>query len=329
MRLRVTVRKARGLIWLMNVGAIFCLCLVFFTIYNKARADEFRTRSSRFFRDRLLCLVSEEKKKNVDPVFTDYSSLWEVSIDGSRPEKTGSDTGKDRPPDPGRDPLCQVIEVTIIVKVPRACKTGLARVKYLKGTDEPRELFREYFVERGDPLKPPYDAEPYFGKVLEIDPGRILFSWLGEEVEMALGGGESGANGALGAAAARSPVKEYLGRPPEETVLIEEDTWALSRQEYHEIIRNHEKILEQVNVTEIRNPETGKKTIELTSVEKDSLAYKRGLRQGDRLKSINGFPVSTKAGAVNYVDSNPDLGIYVLEVERVGRSVFLTYVYGE
>lgn len=330
MRLRVNIRKTKGLIWLMNVVVIICIILVFITIYKKDRAGEFRTRSSKFFRDRLLSQVSEEKIRTSNVAnINRYSSIWGATIDGSRFKKPGENTGPKQPKDPGRDPVAQVIEVTMIVSTPQDSKTGLARLNYLKTTQEEKEMYREFFTQEGDTLKPPYDGEPYFGKVLKIDPERVVFSWLGEEVELTPKGLKSAADGAMIAAASKSPLKKYHGRPPEKTVLVEENTWALSRQEYHEITENHEKILKQVNVTEIRNPETGKKTVELTSVEKDSLAYRRGLRKGDRLKSINGFPVSTKAAAINYVENNPDLGTYVVEVERMGRSVFLTYVYGK
>ena len=326
MRLRVNVRKTKGLIWLMNVVVIICIILVFITIYKKDRGGDFRTRSSKFFRDKLLSQVSEEKVRTDRVVnINRYAAIWGATIDGSRIKKPGGDTDLVTKKDPGRDPAADVIEVTMIVSSPKASEHGLARLNYLKTTEEQPELYREYFAMEGDRLKPPYDGEPYFGKVIKIEPERVVFGWLGAEVSRI----PKELHSAAATAPTKSPLEKYRRRPPEKTVKVEENTWALSRNEYHEIKRNHEAILKQVNVSEIRNPKTGKKTVELTEVKEDSLVYKRGFRRGDRLKSINGFPVSTKAGAVNYVDSHPDLGTYVVEVDRMGKSVFMTFVYGK
>ena len=329
MQMRVNIRKPKAAVWLMNVMAFFMIFSLFITIYQKATAGEYHSRPSADFRERLLVDVTgDDKKPERAGPFDRYRAIWTAVIDGS-PLINGTASGPKIPEEPVRDPVAQVLEVTLIVGTSRDSDARCARIKYLKTTSEQKELFCEYFTEEGESLKPPFNDDPYFGRLLRIEPERVVFSWLSEEVELEPRKIGSATYETVMATATSSPLKEYLGRPPEETLLVDENTWALSSKEYREITQNHEELLNEVAVAEIRNPETGKKTVELTAVEEDSLAYRRGFRKGDRLRSINGFPVSTKAGAVKYLEGNPDLGIYVVEVERMGRIVDLSYVCGK
>ena len=61
-------------------------------------------------------------------------------------------------------------------------------------------------------------------------------------------------------------------------------------------------------------------------LESSSLAAKRGLRQGDVIKSINGVAVNSREEAVTYV-KGPGKGRsrYDVVVERSGRLVTFTY----
>ena len=328
MRLRVNIRKVKAAVWLLNILAVFCIVLVFITIYKKERSGQFKHRSSEDIRAKLVSEVVDVSRGGDRVVnINRYSALWEARIDGSRKMEETAGPEPDDGLKAANDPVDQVIEVAMIVSTPKAPGESKVLLKYLKEVEERKEMFRDIWNGEGDPLKPPYDEPPCSGKILKIEPAAVTFSWFGKEVELGPKELQSSADRAMSSGSFPQSPEMRFRKPPSETVEFEPGKWAISRSEYQEVNQNYETMLDQVGLVTIRNPETGKKSIKLSSVDEDSIVYKRGFRSGDVLISINGFPVSSKSAAINYLKQHPDDGRYVVEIDRHGRRVTQTFVY--
>lgn len=333
MRLFLNVRRTRGLVWVFNVVTILCIVFVLFSMLKKVREGEFKSRPQDVFLKKLQSGVSKDdqgtaRQKNIN----DHSSLWRVSIDGTRrKDKTAGETTKPADLIPKNEQIASVLEVTLILHSPKAPEESKARIKYLNESSTEKTIARNLWSREGDPLKAPYDKSPREGKVLRIEESQVVFMWYGEEVALGPKGFESSADRILKKETASkvpdTPLQKYRNRPPAETEEFKPGHFALSEKEYKQVTENYENILKDVTLTTYTNPETGKKSIKLGDVKEDSIVYKRGYRKGDILISINGFPVSSKAQAINYCKQHPNEGTYVVEIDRMGRRVYKTYYY--
>jgi len=319
----------------MSILAVLCIMFVFVTIFKKKRAGEFTRRPTEVFKERRDSAITADRKgPSSRQDINRYSSLWRARIDGSRSRDPNELVEESTKFVPGNETIGEILEVTGIVNSAKAPVESKARLKYLKEINDEKVLWRELWSQEGDSLKVPYSDPPYSGKVVKIEESKVTFTWFGEEVslkpnEFKSAGSEDLEEGSEDSPIARDPTERYRRKPPSETEEYEPGHYALSRKEYKEINENYEAILRNVSIASYTNPETGKKSVKLSSVDKKSLVYKRGFRSQDVLISINGIPCSTKSAAVNYFKQHPNEGKYVIEIERMGRRVFKTFYYDD
>ena len=85
---------------------------------------------------------------------------------------------------------------------------------------------------------------------------------------------------------------------------------------------DYEQILSRDISSETHYDKDGKRAgIKITRVESDSIAAQHGGQSGDVIKSINGFPVSSKQEAIAFAKKNSDrYEIWQVEVENLGRT---------
>jgi len=329
------VRKTKGILWMLNGLAVVGILFVLVTIVKKDRAGEFRSRSSEVFKKKLLSEITANSHGTTRiRDINKYSALWKARIDGS-PRKDlskGGDT-EPKPLVPENEPIGNVLEITMLVYAPKDSHESKVCLHYLKEGEvkEVKSIRKKLWSREGDPLSPPYDAPPSKGKILKIEESRVVFSWFGKETALEPKSFVSPADAAMGKTKDHTfphdPLKKYRKRPPKETLEVKPGEYALSRKEYRLVTEGYDQILKKVSLATYRNPKTGKESIKLGSVGKDSIVARRGFSTGDILISINGIPVSSKAGAINYFKQHPHEGKYTIEIERMGRRVYKTFYY--
>jgi hypothetical protein len=334
MRLFLNIRRTKGAIWAMNVIAILCIMFVFVAIFQKQRAGVFKPRPTEAFKKKLQSGASDERiGASREANLMNYAALWEARIDGSlRKDRAEEAAAANVDAGPRNEPLENVLGISMILHTPGTPEESKVRLVYLKEVNQEVSITRHLWSEEGDPLKPPYDADPCLGKVIKIEESEVVFSWFGEEVSLGPKSFVSAADKAMARAGGgegfpEDPLKRFRNNPPQETEEYQPDHYALSENEYKQVSEGYEKLLDEISLTSTTNPDTGKKSIKLGSVNEDSLVYRRGFRGGDVLISINGFPISTRAGAINYFKQHPDEGRYIVEIDRMGRRIYKTFIY--
>jgi hypothetical protein len=106
-----------------------------------------------------------------------------------------------------------------------------------------------------------------------------------------------------------------------------ENFWNVPKEEVDYWDEFGESVAEDVAVLPVTDPETKKAVgIQVKTIAKGSIVARRGVKQGDILKSINGQPVGSRQEAVNYF-KGPGKGLtrYKVVIERNGRDITITY----
>ncbi|HET6202081.1 MAG TPA: PDZ domain-containing protein [Planctomycetota bacterium] len=65
--------------------------------------------------------------------------------------------------------------------------------------------------------------------------------------------------------------------------------------------------------------------LRINSIRPGSISEGKGLKPGDIVRSINGTPVRSKEGVIEYAQSHPDLRSFTLEIDRLGLPLTLQY----
>jgi len=327
---RMSVRRSKALAWTLNILIIFGISFLFLVIYKEKEEGKFRSTDPNLFINRLK--QGEERQdsggsRKID--INDYAALWKAPISGIKKqvEEAGPTEETIQVTD---DPISDVVQVMVILKASNP-EDSRVRLFYPKsGADAEKPFKLDIWSKEGDPLKPPYDAHPFNGKVLRIEEDQVIFSYRGQEEALSPEfvnprSAQEVAAGAPGASGIPEEVQEKFAEPPEETVEIKPGQFYLSRKEREYWNKDWEQELKSTPVAAIKNKRTGKTQLTLTSVPEDSMAAKRGFMKNDVLLSINGVPVHTKASAINYFKEHPGEGTYVVEVLRNGRPVSKTF----
>ncbi len=125
-------------------------------------------------------------------------------------------------------------------------------------------------------------------------------------------------------------------RTPEEDFKLGPIKGALKKTENHYEMpveeagwwgRNYEQVANQVALQPVKDPETGRPDgVLVKKITAGSMAQRRGLLPGDKIKSVNGTPVNSRQDAINYY-KGPGKGLnrYLVVIERKGRLITLTY----
>ncbi|HEX5012499.1 MAG TPA: PDZ domain-containing protein [Planctomycetota bacterium] len=113
---------------------------------------------------------------------------------------------------------------------------------------------------------------------------------------------------------------------PAETTQLQEGHWIIGSHDRERLAQDALQFLDQeVNVRTITPAGGGFSSLQITEVKPGSLAAQVGAQDGDRILSINGMPMSSLSGAVNWFDQNPGQSQYVVVYERNGKQDCLTF----
>jgi hypothetical protein len=325
------IRRTKGLVWTLNIVAIFCIAGLFLVLYQKKAKGEFKRRDIKIYKNALEKGINKEQtsgNKRID--INDYNALWLANISGRKKVV-------EAPPVEGPDekvqesPLSEVVQIMVILESNDPAESRV-RLKYLKEEAEVEKPFElDIWSQEGDLLKPPYDEHPFYGKILTINEDSVVFSYMEKEETLypdyVLPQDQKGS-----AEKAKEPtdvpeeVAHLVEKPPEETVEYKPDHWFICRKEQTSISNDYEKLLRESPIVAVKNRRTGKTELTLTAVPENSLAARRGFTKGDVLVSINGIPIHNKAGAINYFKSHPDKSVYTVRFLRNGREMEKTFV---
>lgn len=330
---RMNIRQTKGTVWMLNILAIICISFLFIMTYKEKKQGKFKPNDVKIYKKKLQEGLDEnrDESRGGDININDYKAIWTAPISGIKKQVV------ERAPEeiesgPDDTPLSDILQVQVIMKSSVASESRV-RLFYSEietGDEKPFKL--DIWSAEGDELKPPYDVHPYFGKIKKIDSDRVIFTFRGEDVALTpvyvsptggeiMSGGQSSVVTGI-----PEEVRTRFPEPPEETVEYKPDHFYLSRKESNYFGTDYGKELKMSPIVAVKNKRTGKTELKLTSVTENSMAAKRGFQSGDVLVSINGIPVHTKAGAINYFKQHPNQGTYVVEYKRNGRPMSKTFV---
>jgi membrane-associated protease RseP (regulator of RpoE activity) len=343
MQIRINIRKTKGLIWLLGAGALVLAGWTFWDIYTQKQDKKYDARSSKFFHDELNQNVVAQPVSTRKPFYSkdDYEKLWDCLIDGSvRPPVVP--VGPEVAPvqaKPKAPPIDTIVQVGLIVWSPEPAER-IAAVSYKSGggaapapapaagvaaaaagTVPSKE--RLLHLSEGDPLEPPYDGEPYNGKVLTIDEQEVTFQW---------GEGQATITPKLGKDGNGKPVRLFdvpapeedpaaaLTEVPAETKELTKGHWIIGTKDRERANKDLKVFLDQeLSVRTVTPSGGGRSSLELTDVQPNSLAAQFGAQKGDRIISVNGIPMNSYSGAVNWFKQNSNESQYVVVYERNGK----------
>lgn len=329
MQMRVNIRKVKQLVWLLCVLVFLFAGWTFFQIFTAKQAGEYQARKGEFYRDLLLRNV--DPARSTDRAWTQYpqeryEKLWDTLVDGSVRDTGGSD-GPVEPPEDEEPPLPElssIIDVSLVLYSDNPM-ARLVGIKYTTSDAEDGLLTdgkqRRLHLSEGDPLMSPYDEGIFNGKVLEIGLQQVEFQWGDGTVVLTPGLDADGKGFPL----AQFEVTDHdnpaddLSEPPERSVEVRPSHWVMGTRDLESMRRDPQMFMkEEMNVRSITVPGGGRTQLEVTEVKPGSLAAQYGVLVGDRVISVNGIPMNSVSGAINWFNANSDLAMYVVVYERKG-----------
>jgi hypothetical protein len=189
MQLRVNVRKLKQFLWLLGVLAFAYAGWTFYDIYSAKQAGEYTARKMKAFEEILKRDIDEAsrgKRKGGNYPPARYEKLWQALVNGE--VRKGPEEPVPPPPD---EPDIVVGELGSIVRIAKVLysENPLIRFVALTYTDEAGAAaqtgkLRRLHLSEGDPLKAPYDAPPYNGRVKSIGMQEVVFQWGDGEVTL-------------------------------------------------------------------------------------------------------------------------------------------------
>jgi len=338
MRLRVKVQSIRTSLWVGIGLVLLCVVYLLVTMYRgqKGPNRKWAWTDKSVIED----AMKVEGTPSVDPeargAFDSFSSLWKLNVTGKQ-KAAAVDRNSVEVPKPTLQPLNELFEIRAIaaplfvVVVPKG-QTPTAGAG-AGSTDSskrwPTQVSRSW-LQVGDSLEPPYDAEPYLGTVLQITPDEVLFSWGGDEVGLGLAKlpdpkdpTQTLPGSPAGDQEAEAPVVtgdiEVVDRTQSEP--LEDGGWYIGTVEQQRIRDQHDDLLAEVSIGSHFDRSARQQRIKINSVNEGSLAEERGFEAGDIVLSINGRAVTSKYSAINYFKEFPNLSTYRVEIERKGKTI--------
>lgn len=163
----------------------------------------------------------------------------------------------------------------------------------------------------GDTIKPPHPDE-IGAKIVEIQRGKVILSRYGiKETLIAY------------------ETTTFSARPsPLPAVQTSANRWRVSKSDLASVLRDPGKILKQVRV----NPyfEGGRMAgFRVSQIDKDSLADRLGVQDGDIIKQVDGQPINSIEKAIQVYKRVRNKQAVSVDVQRDGQMTTLTYEIGE
>ena len=335
MSLRINIRKLKQLLWLLGVLAFAYAGWTFFDIYSAKQAGDYTARKLKVFEEILRRDIGDESRGQHDKAFYPaerYARIWQTLVNGElRPSETDAEASEDVEP-----PKFVVPELGTIVDLAAVLYSNepLGRFVALSYKDEtagaaaqPGKVRRLHLSE-GDPLKPPYDAAPYNGRILAIGLQEVRFQW---------GEGEVMLTPQLGTSGDGLPFNQFsipewedptasVTEAPAHSIEVKPGHWVLGTEDLGRIKKDPQSFLaEELSVRTITPPGGGHSSLEVTQdPPPGSLAAAYGVKANDRLISINGIPMTSLSAAANWFKSNDSLPYYDIVYESAGAVKTMT-----
>jgi len=340
MVLRFNIRRLKGLVWLACTLALLWAGWTFFEIYTAKSEGAFAARTPLYFRG--LVQPEDESRTGRQPKAfypeSRYRALWETLVDGSiRP--------KDGPPDevplpeveqkPKLPELESIVSIGVILASSTPGQSFIALNYQQPGNPPggaqaaPTGKASRLHLSEGDPLRPPYDAPPYNGRVVSIEPQQVVFRWGDEDVVVTpkLESTGEGIPLSVWSPNQADDLTAGIDEAPEVTTQLGPGTWIVGNRDLDRARENPQTFLEQELRVRTVTPRDGERTtLELTDVPDGSLAKQFGLAPKDRLISVNGVPMSSLSSAIHWFKQNSDLPVYEIVYETLGQQKTLTFV---
>jgi hypothetical protein len=337
MQLRVNIRRVKQLVWLLCALTFVYAGYTFYEIYSDKTAGKYTPRKPLIFEELLKRNVNVSalnQRSSKEGFYSEqrYKHLWDALVDGSvRPKDVAPETDavpevpKFEVPD-----LATIVDIGLVVYSASPVERFVA-LTYLDGAKSgapagaPPSAGKEVrlHLSEGDPLKPPYDAAPYNGKVLRIGLQDVVFQWgeVGTEVSLNPGLGTDGAGQTIDQfrIAPRQDPTAAIEQAPEESLEVEPGHWVIGTNDLTRMKGDPQAFLQEEGSPRSVSIEGGRTALELTEVKEGSLAAKYGAKSGDKIISVNGFPMSSVSAAINWAKANPDLPEYVVAYEHAGQ----------
>ncbi len=339
MQLRVNIRRIKLLVWLLCALTFLYAGYTFYEIYSDKVAGRYSARKSTIFADLLTHNVNANSlnpragKEGFYPEDR-YKKLWDALVDGSvRPV----DAGPVAPVEPALPQfvlpdLSAIIHIGLVVysKSPVERFVALSYVAdAAKGGGgapggAPPTAGKEVrlHLSEGDPLKPPYDAGYYNGKVLRIGLQEVVFQWGETEVTLTPSLGSEGGGQTLDQFKVAPSIDPTAGvqKAPDDSVEVAPGHWIIGTKDISRMKHDPQAFMsEELNVHSVTGVSSGRTELEVSEVKAGSLAAQYGVKTGDKIISVNGFPMSSVSAAINWAKANPDLPMYVIAYEHAGQ----------
>ncbi len=348
MVVRVNIRKVKALVWLASTATFVFAGWTFYDIFTLKQKKHYENRARDYFVQQVLKANVREQAGAPQKAFYDkdrYEQLWETLVDGSVREKERplDELAPPEPEKPKAPPIESVVDVGLILWTP-ARELRFAAITYktpgapaatpaapatstapgssaaatAAATSAGKEL--RLHLSEGDPLKPPFDGPPYNGKVLRIEMQEVTFQWGEGEATITPGLGAGGSDEPLRMFTVPSPEDAAAGiERPETTTQIKPGHWIMGNQDLERINEDPQAFLDEGGVRTVTPAAGGRSALEITAdPPPGSLAAAFGAKKGDKIISVNGIPMSSLSGAINWFKQNSDLPTYVVVYEPAG-----------
>lgn len=349
MQLRVNIRRVKQFVWLLCALAFLYAGYTFYEIYSDKTAGTYNPRKPTIFAELLKRNVNESSLnpragKGVFYKEERYKQLWDARVDGSVREVAVVEDEEKKPELPTFvvPPLESIIDIGLVVYSSSPVERFVA-LTYLAdaakggggaspgGTPPAAGKEVRLHLSEGDPLKPPYDAAPYNGKILRIGLQEVAFQWgeIGNEVTLTPGLGNDGSGQTLDQfkVAPREDPAATIAKAPEESIEIagHPGHWVIGTKDVSRMKGDPQAFMsEELNVHSVTAASSGRTELEVSEVKAGSLAAQYGVKTGDKIISVNGFPMSSVSAAINWAKANPDLPQYVIAYEHAGQLKSIT-----
>lgn len=338
MQVRVNIRRVKQLVWLLCALTFVYAGYSFYEIYSDKMAGKYSPRKSLIFEELLkknvnLNSLNQRSAKDVFYKEDRYKHLWDALVDGSKRE-IASEESQEAPPKPPAfvvPDLATIVDIGLVVYSASAVERFVA-LSYLAdgakpgpvGTATP-SVSKEVrlHLSEGDPLKAPYDVAPYNGKVLRIGLQEVVFQWgePGTEVTLNPGLGTEGTGQTIDqfSVSPREDPTAGIEKAPDESLEVQPGHWVMGTRDLDRMKGDPQVFMsEELNVHSV-TAQGGRTGLEVSEVKEGSLAAKYGVQAGDKIISVNGFPMTSVSAAINWAKANPDLPEYVVQYEHAGQ----------
>jgi membrane-associated protease RseP (regulator of RpoE activity) len=352
MQIRINIRKAKALIWLAGATAFVFAGWTCYGIFRQKQDQHYEPHSRGYFTSQVLLAGVHGQPQSPRKQFAtleECQSLWDCLMDGS---VRAPDGPAEPPAGPALatqtlPPIDSIVQVGLIVWTMDPARR-FAAITYKSGAGVPGGpspivgrldsaaaagatvpgKASMLHLSQGDPLEPPYCNPPFNGRIVRIDEQEVTCRWGDSEATItpSLGRDGTGQPNRMFDVPPEDDPSAALAVAPAESTKLQEGHWVIGSNDRERLSKDALQFLDQeLNVRTITPAGGGYSSLEITEVKPGSLAAQVGAQAGDRIVSINGIPMNSLSGAVNWFDQTPGQSQYVVVYDRHGKQDSLTF----